>query len=87
MSESAPRRVDVRVGSATDGLTPISMAERSLAASPVQRRALTAVLFAGIALLSVLFAVTTIVSFIGPADDSAVAGLKKSSMTKVTRLS
>ena len=35
-----PRRVDVRVGSATDGLTPISVAERSLAASPVQWLAL-----------------------------------------------
>ena len=34
MSEPAPRRVDVRVGSATDGLTPISVAERSLAAQP-----------------------------------------------------
>ena len=43
MSEPAPRRVDVRVGSATDGLTPISVAERSLAASPVQWLALVAV--------------------------------------------
>ena len=49
MSESAPRRVDVRVGSATDGLTPISMAERSLAASPVQWLALVAVAAAAIA--------------------------------------
>ena len=40
MNEPAPRRVDVRVGSATDGLTPISVAERSLAASPVQWLAL-----------------------------------------------
>jgi len=41
--------VDVRVGSATDGLTPISMAERSLAASPVQWLALVAVAAAAIA--------------------------------------
>ena len=47
MSE-APRRVDVRVGSATDGLTPISMAERSLAASPVQWLALAAVAVAAV---------------------------------------
>jgi signal peptidase II len=33
MSEPAPRpRVDVRVGSSTDGLTPVSVAERPLAA-------------------------------------------------------
>jgi signal peptidase II len=49
LSESAPRRVDVRVGSATDGLTPISMAERSLAASPVQWAALLAVAVAALA--------------------------------------
>jgi len=49
LSESAPRRVDVRVGSATDGLTPISMAERSLAASPVQWVALVAVAVAAVA--------------------------------------
>ena len=33
MSEQAPRVADVRVGSSTDGLTPVSVAERSLAAS------------------------------------------------------
>ena len=44
-----PRRVDVRVGSATDGLTPISVAERSLAASPVQWLALVAVALAALA--------------------------------------
>ena len=32
MSEPAPRAVDVRVGSATDGLTPVSVAERSVGA-------------------------------------------------------
>ena len=31
--EPAPRVADVRVGSSTDGLTPVSVAERSLAAS------------------------------------------------------
>jgi len=33
LSEQAPRVADVRVGSSTDGLTPVSVAERSLAAS------------------------------------------------------
>jgi signal peptidase II len=32
MTDPAPRTVDVRVGSATDGLTPVSMAERSVGA-------------------------------------------------------
>ena len=36
MTEPAPRALDVRVGSATDGLAPISGAERSLAATAVQ---------------------------------------------------
>src|SRR5204862_3377938 len=39
----------VRVRSATDGLTPISMAARSLAASPVQWLALVAVAVAAVA--------------------------------------
>jgi signal peptidase II len=49
LSESPPRerpKVDVRVGSATDGLTPISYAERPLGASPVQWAALAAVALA-----------------------------------------
>ncbi|HET7572291.1 MAG TPA: signal peptidase II [Gaiellaceae bacterium] len=49
MSEPAARPVDVRVGSATDGLTPISMAERSLAAGPVQWLALGAIALAALA--------------------------------------
>jgi signal peptidase II len=36
LSEPAPRLADVRVGSSTDGLTPVSVAERSLAASLFQ---------------------------------------------------
>jgi signal peptidase II len=36
VTEPAPRVADVRVGSSTDGLTPVSMAERSLAASLAQ---------------------------------------------------
>jgi signal peptidase II len=48
MSEPA-RRLDVRVGSATDGLTPLAVAERSLAASLVQWLALVAIAAAGIA--------------------------------------
>jgi signal peptidase II len=40
--------VDVRVGSATDGLTPISVAERSLAAGPWQWLGLAAVAVAAV---------------------------------------
>jgi signal peptidase II len=43
MSEPAPPPVDVRVGSATDGLAPVSSASRSLAASPTQWLALALV--------------------------------------------
>jgi len=43
------RTLDVRVGSATDGLTPLSVAERSLGASFVQWIALTAIALAAIA--------------------------------------
>jgi signal peptidase II len=48
MSEPARHR-DVRVGSATDGLAPMSFAERSLAAGPAQWLALAAIGFAAIA--------------------------------------
>jgi signal peptidase II len=48
LSEPA-RPLDVRVGSATDGLTPLSMAERSLAASLTQWLALGAIALAAIA--------------------------------------
>jgi signal peptidase II len=41
-------RPDVRVGSATDGLTPLAVAERSLAASLVQWLALTAITVAAV---------------------------------------
>jgi signal peptidase II len=43
------RRLDVRVGSATDGLTPLAVAERSLAASLAQWLALAAIALAAIA--------------------------------------
>ena len=43
------RPLDIRVGSATDGLTPLSMAERSLAASGTQWLALWAVALSAIA--------------------------------------
>jgi signal peptidase II len=49
VTESQPRRADVRVGSATDGLTPLSFAERSLAAGAAQWTALGAIAFAAIA--------------------------------------
>ncbi len=48
MSEPA-RRVDVRVGSSTDALTPISVAERSLRAGPVQWLGLVAIALAAVA--------------------------------------
>lgn len=48
MSEPV-RTLDIRVGSATDGLTPLSVAERSLGASLVQWLALAAIACAAIA--------------------------------------
>ena len=48
MSEPV-RRSDVRVGSSTDGLSPVSFAQRSLAAGPAQWLALAAIAFAAIA--------------------------------------
>ena len=49
MTEPASRTLDVRVGSSTDALTPVSAAERSLAAGPVQWVGLAAVVLAAIA--------------------------------------
>jgi signal peptidase II len=49
LSEPAPRAIEVRVGSATDGLTPVSAAERSLAARPYQWLALAAIALAALA--------------------------------------
>jgi signal peptidase II len=49
VSEPAPRTVDVRVGSSTDALTPVSVAERSLAARAPQWVGLGAVVLAAIA--------------------------------------
>jgi signal peptidase II len=48
LSEPA-RRFDVRVGSSTDGFAPVSFAERSLAAGPMQWAALTAIALAAVA--------------------------------------
>ena len=48
MSEPVPRIVDVRVGSSTDALTPVSVAERSLAARAPQWLGLGAVVIAAI---------------------------------------
>ena len=42
------RAADIRVGSTTDGLTPISVAERSLAASPQQWAGLAAIALAAV---------------------------------------
>ncbi len=49
MSEPLRRDVDVRVGSSTDALTPISVAERSLRAGPVQWLGLGAIALAAVA--------------------------------------
>ena len=49
MSEPASRTYDVRVGSSTDALTPVSVAERSLAARAPQWIGLGAVVVAAIA--------------------------------------
>jgi signal peptidase II len=48
LSEPA-RRFDVRVGSSTDALAPVSFAERSLAAGPMQWVALSAIALAAVA--------------------------------------
>jgi signal peptidase II len=49
VTEPAPRTLDVRVGSSTDALTPVSVAERSLAAQASQWAGLGAVVIAAIA--------------------------------------
>jgi signal peptidase II len=49
VTEPAPRTLDVRVGSSTDALTPVSSAERSLAARAQQWAGLGAVVVAAIA--------------------------------------
>jgi signal peptidase II len=49
VTEPVPRTVDVRVGSSTDALTPLSSAERSLAARAPQWLGLGAVVLAAIA--------------------------------------
>jgi signal peptidase II len=49
VTEPAPRTLDVRVGSSTDALTPVSVAERSLAAQTSLWAGLGAVVIAAIA--------------------------------------
>jgi signal peptidase II len=48
VNETGPRTLDVRVGSATDALTPVSAAERSLAATPGHWLGLAAVVLAAL---------------------------------------
>jgi signal peptidase II len=48
LTNPAPRLIDVRVGSATDGRAPISVVERSLSARPFHWVALFAVAFAAV---------------------------------------
>jgi signal peptidase II len=49
VSSEPVRRLDVRVGSSTDALSPMSFAERSLAAGPMQWVALAAIALAAVA--------------------------------------
>jgi signal peptidase II len=49
MSEPLRRGVDVRVGSSTDALTPLSVAERSVKAGPIQWLGLVAIGLAAVA--------------------------------------
>src|SRR2546421_4271623 len=49
VTEPASRTLDVRVGSSTDALTPVSVAERSLAARGAQWAGLGSVVLAAIA--------------------------------------
>jgi signal peptidase II len=49
VSTEPVRRLDVRVGSSTDALSPMSFAERSLAAGPMQWVALAAIALAAVA--------------------------------------
>jgi hypothetical protein len=49
LSESAPRNVDVRVGSSTDALTPVAGARRSLHARTQQWIGLLAIALAALA--------------------------------------
>jgi hypothetical protein len=49
VTEPASRTLDVRVGSSTDALTPVSVAERSLAATAAQWAGLASVVAAAIA--------------------------------------
>jgi hypothetical protein len=49
VTEPVPRAVDVRVGSSTDALTPLSSAERSLAARAAHWAGLGAVVLAAVA--------------------------------------
>jgi signal peptidase II len=73
MADTSPaRRVDVRVGSATDGLTPISFAERRLGAGVAQWASLFAVAFAAIAADQLTKAIVT--SRLGLFDEVHVVG-------------
>jgi len=73
VDDTAPgRRADVRVGSATDGLTPISVAERPLGAGWTQWVGLAAVAFASIGADQLTKAIVT--SQLGLNDSVQIAG-------------
>ena len=72
LSEPAPRLPDVRIGSTTDALTPLSVAERSLAAGAAQWAALTAVATAAVAADQLTKAL--VASRLGLGDEIEIAG-------------
>ena len=72
MTEPARRPADVRVGSATDGLTPISFAERQLGATWPQWLSLAAVALAALAADQLTKAIVT--SRLDMSDEVHVAG-------------
>jgi signal peptidase II len=72
LTNPAPRLIDVRVGSATDGRIPISVAERSLSAGPFHWLALIAVAVA--ALIADQLTKQVVVSQLAFGDSIEVAG-------------
>jgi signal peptidase II len=72
LTKPAPRLIDVRVGSATDGRVPISMVERSLAARPFHWIGLLAVSCA--AVIADQFTKQIVISQLGLGDSVHVTG-------------
>jgi signal peptidase II len=72
LTNPSPRLIDVRVGSATDGRVPISMAARSLSAGPFHWLALVAIAVA--ALLADQLTKQLVVSQLAPGESFHVVG-------------